>query len=218
MRKWTSRYIAFTVLCIGQLSQASFGHNAGVSLYFSQSPIGFSDVSSTDLAIIVGIALAGLLLLTWVIRRFIRRRKLSNARKQRHGTASLEGIESDSGLLARPRPEKTVVVRSIVIGSEHDVDVRFDSEGVSTHHAELLVLRQIDSSPLMPLEPMYYLRDLASSSGVEVHRGEGWMKFSADVVLNDEQLRIGAVETTAAELDRLAIKTKMALRASDESS
>lgn len=217
MRNCFRSYVVFIVLCIGQLSQANSAQDVGEHLHLSQSQISFGDVSPTEIAVIAGIAIAGLLLLIWLIRRFIRRKKLSNARKQRYGTASFDGNESDSDHLTRPRPEKTVIVRTIVIGSEDDVDVRFDGEGVSAHHAELLVLRQVDSSPLMPLEPTYYLRDLTSSSGIKVLRGEDWTQFRADVVIDDEQLRIGEVETTAGEIDRRAIEANVSMRVADES-
>lgn len=170
-----------------------------------------------NVALITAISIAAVLILAWLVRRTIRRRHLSSLRMRRHVTSGLGSTDSDSDLFVRPRPEKTEIVRTIVIGSEDDVDVRFDDEGVSSRHAELFVLRSVDSSPLMPLEPIYYLRDMTGTHGIEVLRDGNWVRFQADVVLNDEQLKIGEVESTADEINRLAIESKLATHAEDVS-
>ena len=218
MRDFARSYLVFTTLCLGQLCQAAFANKTDQNIYLSQSVFRFGDMSPAEIAIVGIVAIAGLLILAWFIRRSIRRNRLYRLRAVRLGTAGLNGRGSDSKLFARSRPDKTEVVRTIVIGSEHDVDVRFDREGVSTRHAEMLVLRQIDSSPLMPLEPIYYIRDMASTRGIEILRDGDWKQFRADVVLDDEQLRIGGVETTAGEINQLAIRTKLTMQATDESS
>lgn len=218
MRDLARSYLVFATLCLGQLCQAAFANKSDQNFYLSQSAFGFGDMSPTGIAFIGIVAIVGLLILAWFIRRSIRRSRLYRLRAERHGVSGLDRSGSGSKLFARSRPDKTELVRTIVIGSEHDVDVRFDREGVSTRHAEMLVLRQVDSSPLMPLEPIYYIRDMASARGVEILRGGDWVQFRADVVLDDEQLRIGGVETTAGEINQLAIQAKLATPATAESS
>ncbi|MCY3857889.1 MAG: FHA domain-containing protein [Gammaproteobacteria bacterium] len=199
--------VAFSVFCFAQVSQATFSTSIGQHVYLSQAAIDFGSLSPTNIALLIVLGIVAVLVLAWGIRRSVLRRRLASSRAERHGTA---GSGTATNLLARSRPEKTELIRTIVIGSEGDVDVKFVNEGVSSRHAELLVLRQVDSSPLMPLEPVYYIRDMASTRGVEVLRSGDWMQFHADVVLDDEQLRIGEVETTAAEINRLAVETRRA--------
>ena len=206
VRQPVSLLLGFFMFYSAQFSQASYRTNIDQHLYLSQTGIDFGTLSPMNIALIVALGIVAILVLAWVIRRSIRRNRLSSLRAQRHDTS---GSMFDNKLFARSRPEKTEVVRAIVIGSEGDVDVRFGNEGVSSRHAELLVLRQVDSSPLMPIEPIYYIRDMASTRGIEVLRRGIWMRFRADVVLDDEQLRIGEVETTAAEINRLAIETRL---------
>ncbi|MCY4096015.1 MAG: FHA domain-containing protein [Gammaproteobacteria bacterium] len=204
----TMRFVltSFT-FCFVQFSHATYSTSIFQNAYSSQVGIDFGNLSPMNIALIVLLGIVAVVVLVWLIRRSIRRRRLSSSRAQRFGTS---GSVSDSNLLARSRPEKTEVVRTIVIGSEGDVDVKLTDEGVSSRHAEILVLRQVDSSPLMPLEPIYYVRDMASTRGIEVFREDEWTQFRADVVLDDEQLRIGEVETTPAEINRLALETRRA--------
>lgn len=196
---------AFITLCFVLISQASYGTDSSLHLYVSQTDIGFGDLSPMNIALLAALGVVAMFLLVWFIRRSIRRKRQYSLRAERYGSS---GSDSGSKLFTRSRPDKTELVRSIVIGSEGDVDVKFTNEGVSSRHAELLVLRQVDSSPLMPLEPIYYIRDMASTRGIEVMRGGDWMQFNADVVLEDEQIKLGEVEVTAAEIDRLAIETR----------
>lgn len=199
--------LAFSVFCFAQVSHATYSTSTFQSVYLSQAGIDFGNLSPMNIALLVVLGIVAILVLAWAIRRSVLRRRLASSRAERHGTA---GSGIDTNLVARSRPEKTELIRTIVIGSEGDVDVKLVNEGVSSRHAELLVLRQVDSSPLMPLEPVYYIRDMASTRGIEVLRSGDWMQFHADVVLDDEQLRIGEVETTAAEINRLAVETRRA--------
>lgn len=201
-----------------QSSHAINSTSISQQLYLGQTAFGFGDLSAMNIAIVAVLGVVALVLLAWLIRRTTRRSRLSSLRAQRYDPSGLDGIPSDGNLFARPRPEKTEVIRIIVIGSEHDVDVRFTDEGVSTRHAEMLVLRQVDSSPLMPLEPIFYIRDMASARGIEVLRGGDWKQFRADVVLDDEHLKIGDVETTAGEINQLAIESKLEMQKAGESS
>ena len=203
------RSLAFFALCNVTVSQASYGTDINQYVYLSQTRIDFMNLSPMNVALLIALGIVALLVLAWVIRRSVRRNRLSSLRAKRYGTSGSDGSMSGGKLIARSRPEKTEVIRTIVIGSEGDVDVRFSDEGVSSRHAELLVLRPVDASPLMPLEPIYFIRDMASTRGIEVMRGDDWMRFQADVVLDDELLRIGEIEITAAELNRLAIETRL---------
>lgn len=205
------------VLCSAHLCRANDTIGVDQQIFLSQATFDFGDLSPTSIAVIAAISIAILLILVWVVKKLVGRSRLDYLRERRTGTSDSEGSGSDSTISSRARPEKTEVVRIIVIGSEDDVDVRFREEGVSSRHAELLVLRAVDSSPLLPLEPIYYLRDMASTRGTEVFRDGNWMRFRADVVLDDEQLRIGEVETTAHEINRLAIELKVAANAEDSS-
>ena len=207
----------FLVLCSAYLCRANESSGIDQPIYLSQATFDFGDLSTTNIAVIAAVSLVILLILVWVIKRIVGRSRLDYLRERRTGTSDLDGSGSDSAVSARARPEKTEVVRIIVIGSENDVDVRFRKEGVSSRHAELLVLRAVDSSPLLPLEPIYYLRDMSSTRGTQVFRDGNWVRFRADVVLDDEQLKIGEVETTAREIDRLAIELKVATNAADTS-
>ena len=208
--------LTVTAICITQLCLASYikGDIHPVSL--SQTGLDVDSLSPMNIVIIV-IGIVCLFVLAWIIQRSIRQKRLASLRSQRIGSSGTDGATSNDRLFARARPEKTEVVRNIVIGSEDDVDVRFKSEGVSSRHAELLVLRPVDSSPLMPLEPIYYLRDMASARGLEVLREGSWFRFRADVVLDDEQLKIGEVESTAGEINRLALEAKVVANATDSS-
>ena len=211
--------LALLSLWLLQSSQAINSTSINGQIHLSQTAFDFGDLSTMNIAMIAVLGVVVLVLLVWLIRRrVIRRSRLSSSRAERHDSAGLDGSPSDGNLFARSRPEKTDVVRAIVIGSEHDVDVRFTDEGVSTRHAELLVLRQVDSSPLMPVEPIYYIRDMASARGIEVLRGGDWIQFRADVVLDDERLRIGEVETTAGEINQMAIRSKVEVLTTSESS
>ncbi len=195
-------------LFLGQLCLATQSYAAGKQVYLSQAVLGVDESNLMNVVVVVLVGLAVLLLLIWVVRRLIRRSQLASILQARRDSAG------DGSKVARSRPDKTEIVRSIVIGNADDVDVRFDSESVSETHAELLVLRHADSSPLMPLEPVYYLRDLENTSGIEVFRGDAWRRFKAEVVLGDEQLRVGDIETTADEINRLAIQARVAATAS----
>lgn len=201
--------IACFALFFAQISRATNGTDINLNVSLSQTGIDFVNLSPMNVAILIALGIVALLVLAWVIRRSVRRNRLSSLRAQRYGTSGSDGSMSGGKLFARSRPEKTEVIRTIVIGSEGDVDVRFSDEGVSSRHAELLVLRPVDASPLMPLEPIYFIRDMASTRGIEVMRGDDWMQFQADVVLDDELLRIGEIEITAAELNRLAIESRL---------
>lgn len=216
IREFVRTLLNIATLCVTQLCLASSVKGSIHHVYLSQSGLDIDSLSPMDVVIIVVIGIVGLLVLAWITRQSIRRRRLSSLRSQRHGVSG-DGTTSNDRHFARARPDKTEVVRNIVIGSEGDVDVRFESEGVSSRHAELLVLRPVDSSPLMPLEPIYYLRDMASTRGIEVLRDGNWFRFRADVVLDDEQLKIGEVETTAGEINRLAIETRVVAGAEDTS-
>lgn len=193
---------------LGQLCLASETYATGVHVYLSQAVLGIDESNLTNVVVIVLVGLAVLLLLIWFVRRLIRKSQLVSIREARRDSTG------DGSNVARFRPEKTEVVRSIVVGTAEDADVRFESESVSETHAELLVLRHNDSSPLMPLEPVYYLRDLEDTSGIEVLRDDVWRRFKAEVVLGDEPLRVGDVETTADEINRLAIQARVAATAS----
>ncbi len=195
-------------LFLGQLCLATQSYAAGKQVYLSQAVLGVDESNLMNVVVVVLVGLAVLLVLIWVARRLIRRSQLASILQARRDSAG------DGSKVARSRPDKTEVVRSIVIGNADDVDVRFDSESVSETHAELLVLRHADSSPLMPLEPVYYLRDLENTSGIEVFRGDAWRRFKAEVVLGDERLRVGDVETTADEINRLAIQARVTATAS----
>ena len=195
-------------LFLGQLCLATQSYAAGKQVYLSQAVLGVDESNLMNVVVVVLVGLAVLLALIWVVRRSIRRSQLASILQARRDSAG------DGSKVARSRPDKTEIVRSIVIGNADDADVRFDSESVSETHAELLVLRHADSSPLMPLEPVYYLRDLENTSGIEVFRGDAWRRFKAEVVLGDEQLRVGDIETTADEINRLAIQARVAATAS----
>ena len=194
-------------LFLGQYCLATQSYAAGSKIYLSQAVRGVDVSNLMNVVVIVLVGLVLLLLLIWVVRRLMRRSQLASLRQARLDSPS------DGKRVARSRPEKTEVVRSIVIGNAEDADVRFESESVSETHAELLVLRHTDSSPLMPLEPIFYLRDLEDTSGIEVFRRDAWQQFKAEVVLGDEQLRVGDVETTADEINRLAIQARVAATA-----
>ena len=214
--KFVRTLLNVSAICFTQLCLASYVKGDIDPVSLSQTGLDVDSLSPMNIAIIV-IGIVGLFVLAWIIRRSVRQRRLSSMRTQRRGSSGTDGDTSNDRLFARARPEKTEVVRNIVIGSEDDVDVRFKSEGVSSRHAELLVLRSVDSSPLMPLEPIYYLRDMASARGLEVWRDGNWVRFRADVVLDDEQLKIGEVESTAGEINRIAIETRVIDNASDTS-
>ena len=201
--------LKLTPLFFVQICHAAYSTSGSHHEHVSQIGISLDSFSPMNIAIIAVLGLVGLLVFAWLAGRTIRQRRLSDLHRQRPGSAMFDLSNRHNNLIAQARPEKTEVVRNIVVGSEEAVDVKFEQEGVSSRHAELLVLRSVDSSPLMPLEPVFYIRDMSSECGIEVLREGNWKKLQADVVLADEQLKLGEVETNAVEINRLAVESRV---------
>ena len=62
----------------------------------------------------------------------------------------------------------------------------------------------------MPLEPMYFVRDLESTTGVKVFREDKWVSTREGLVQRDELLKFGDVEMTADQINEQVVNRRIA--------